>query len=157
MSSAQTLKNTIMNDRHALFLQVAIIAAVLLLPQTTRALMPPLTPEELQGESNQIVKGRILDVVCTGEHEENRCAKLTGYKATLKVSKTIKGKRYKKLHLRFMKYDFKEGCVGSPDTVHYPGEEALYYLRCREDSCRLTHWNGIKYKSHGDISLPKCL
>jgi len=145
-----------MNDRAASFLQAALIATALFLPQAANALMPPLSPEELQKESNQIVRGKVLDVVCTGKQEENRCVKLTGYKATLKVSKTIKGKRYKKLKLNFKKYDFKEGCVGSPDTVHYPGEEALYYLRCKENSCRLTHWNGVEYKFRGDRSLPKC-
>jgi hypothetical protein len=137
-------------------LLMLLLGTALLLPQAAHALMPPLSPEELQKESNQIVRGKVLDVVCTGEYEETRCAKLTGYRATLEISKTIKGKRYKKLDLSFKKYDFKKGCVGSPDTVHYPGEEALYYLRCKEDRCRLTHWNGIEYKSHGDQPLPKC-
>ena len=132
---------------------IAVMMAALHLPQVAHALMPPLSPEELRQESNQIVRGKILDVVCTGEHKENRCAKLTGYRATIEVTKTIKGKRYKKLYLRFKKYDFKEGCVGSPDTVHYPGEEALYYLRCTKDRCRLTHWNGIIYKSRGDRTI----
>ncbi len=140
----------------ASFLQMAILAAALLLPQTVNALMPPLNPEELEKESNQIVEGKVLDIVCTGYNDNNRCAKLTGYRATLKVSKTIKGKRYKKLLLRFKKYDFKEGCVGSPHTVHYQGEEALYYLRCKTDVCRVTHWNGITYKSRGSHHLPIC-
>jgi len=145
-----------MNDRAVPFLQVVFIAAALLLPQAANALMPPLNSEELKKESNQIVRGKVLDVACTGKQEENRCATLTGYKATLEVTKTIKGKRYKDLELRFKKYDFKDGCVGSPDTVHYPGEEGLYYLRCREDHCRLTHWNGVQYKSRGSRSLPNC-
>jgi hypothetical protein len=135
---------------------IAVAIAAFHLPGAAHALMPPLSPEELKQESNQIVEGKILDVVCTGEHDKNRCAELTGYKATLKVMKTIKGKRYKKLELSFKKYDFKKGCVGSPDTVHYPGEEALYYLRCKENRCHLTHWNGIIFKSHGNRSLPKC-
>ena len=145
-----------MNDRVSSIIRVLVVAAALQLPQAAHALMPPLTPKELKQESNQIVRGKILDVVCTGDNEENGCAKLTGYKATLEVTKTIKGARYKKLALRFKKYDFKKGCVGSPDTVHYPGEEALYYLRCKEKNCRLTHWNGIEYKSKGKRSLPKC-
>lgn len=145
-----------MNDNAASFVKAAIIIAALLLPQAANALMPPLSPQELKSESNQIVEGKILNVVCTGAHEENRCATLTGYKATLEVSKTIKGKRYKNLELNFKKYDFKEGCVGSPDTIHYPGEEALYYLECSENNCRLTHWNGIQYKSKGKRSLPRC-
>lgn len=140
--------------RNPLLLLLSI--AILHLPQAAHALMPPMSLEELQIESNQIVRGKITEVVCTGTHEENRCADLTGYRATLQVMKTIKGKRYKKLYLNFKNYEFKEGCVGSPDTVHHTGEEALYYLRCRGDNCRLTHWNGIEYKSRGRQTLPKC-
>jgi hypothetical protein len=133
-----------------------IAIAVLSLPQAAHALMPPLSQKELKAESNQIVRGKILDVVCTGDNEETHCAKLTGYKATLQVTKTIKGTPYKKLALRFKNYDFKEGCVGSPDAVHYPGEEGLYYLQCTKDKCRLTHWNGITHTSRGKGPLPKC-
>lgn len=118
--------------------------------------MPPMSQRELDRESTHIVRGEIADVVCTGEFEKTRCAKLTGYMATLKVKKTLKGKRYKTLFVRFKEYDFFKGCVGSPDVVHYPGEEALYYLACKEDQCRLTHWNGIKYKKHSERSLPEC-
>jgi len=144
-----------MNDA-ALFLKAAILTATLLLPQVANALMPPLNPQELKSESNVIVEGKVSDVICTGKNEKNRCAKLTGYRATLEVLKTIKGKRYNQLQLNFKKYDFKDGCVGSPDTVHYPGEQALYYLRCRENRCHLTHWNGIKYQSKGKRQIPKC-
>lgn len=136
----------------------AICSAILILfcAGVVFALMPPMSYEGLNRESTNIVRGEITEVVCTGEFEKTRCAKLTGYVATLKVKKTIKGKRYKTLYIYFKEYDFFEGCVGSPDTVHCPGEEALYYLSCKEDKCHLTHWNGIKYKKHGNKSLPKC-
>lgn len=134
----------------------AVLALVVAAPATPWALMPPMEPAELKGESTDIVRGKVVSVECTGEYEENPCASKTGYVAKLAVKKNIKGKAPKVVDLRFKKYEFKEGCVGSPDTLHYPGEEALYYLRCKESSCRLTHWNGIEDLRRGDGNLPDC-
>ncbi len=138
------------------FCSASLGLLLIVLPSLAWALMPPFTPKELKERSNHIVRGEITQVMCTGEFEETHCAYLTGYKATLKVRRTLKGKRYKTLNLYFKEYDFKEGCVGSADTVHYSGEEALYYLSCKGDSCYLTHWNGIEYKRRGNGPLPEC-
>lgn len=108
------------------------------------ALMPPMELAELEAESNTIVLGEITDITSTGELIENPCVTKTGYKATLKVLKVIKGKADDKLTIRFKKFDFKEGCVGSPDHRHFVGENGKFYLSCQEDHiCRLTHWNGV--------------
>lgn len=133
-----------------------IILIILLLPMPALALMPPLTEKELKNESNTIVKGKIIKIACTGKFKDTGCANLTGYKASLKVNEVLKGKKLENLNLFFNKYKFKNGCVGSPDAVHYEGEEALYYLKCKKENCHLTHWNGIDYIEKGTASLPKC-
>lgn len=120
------------------------------------ALMPPFTKKELKQESNMIVKGIVTNVVCSGEIKDTGCAVLTGYIATLEVNRVIKGKKYKDVKLRFKDYNFKKGCIGSPDARHYTGDAGRYYLKCNEDNCRLTHWNGVEHTQRGKSSLPKC-
>ena len=136
--------------------KLLILMAALLIPINAFALMPPMTEEELKTESNTIVKGQITKVECTGKSKDKGCVKLTGYKATLKVNGVVKGSKAKELNLFFNKYDFKKGCVGSPDTVHLEGEEGLYYLECKDNNCHLTHYNGIEYFKKGSTPLPKC-
>lgn len=136
--------------------KLLILAITLLMPLNAFALMPPMTEKELKKDSNTIVKGRITKVECTGKFKDTGCAKLTGYKALIKVNKTIKGNKLETRNLFFNKYDFKKGCVGSPDTVHYEGEEGLYYLECKKADCHLTHWNGVDYFEKGSKQLPKC-
>lgn len=120
------------------FIQVYLSAFVV------HALMPPLSPEELNKESNKIVIAKVVEVKKTGEFIPGGCADKTGYIATLKVSKTLKGKHADSIKLHFYDYDFKEGCVGSPDRTHSKGEKGKYYLSCNEKRCRLTHWNGFE-------------
>ncbi len=115
-----------------------------------------MDPDELKQTSTNIVVGTVTAIDCTGEHEESPCASKTGYVAKLAVKRDVKGKSPKEIDLRFKKYEFQDGCVGSPDTIHYPGERALYYLQCKGASCRLTHWNGIEYRKRGDGKLPDC-
>lgn len=136
--------------------KIILFALTMLIPATAFALMPPMTEAELKNESNMIVKGSVVKVECTGKFGETGCAKLTGYKATLKINETVKGENLDQVSLLFDKYDFKKGCVGSPDMVHYEGEEGLYYLQCKKDQCHLTHWNGVDYFKKGGNSLPKC-
>lgn len=131
-------------------------ASVLTYHASAFALMPPMEMNDLRRESTNIVSARVLDVKCTGEFEDNACVRKTGYVAKLKVLKTFKGERLGEFELRFKRYEFKDGCVGSPDTVHYPGEEARYYLSCKGEVCFLTHWNGITYTSRGSGKLPAC-
>jgi hypothetical protein len=120
------------------------------------AISSPVSRVELTAKSNNIVYGVILDVVCSGEFEKNKCADLTGYVAELKVKRTVKGPRYKRLYIRFMESKFKEGCYGSPDEVHRVGEKGLYYLLCRGDQCKLTSWNGVEYENRAYKTLPSC-
>lgn len=132
-------------------------------PVVTWSLMPPLTDEELKSQTNVIVDGEVTNVACTGfKDATHECATLTGYRAKLKLLKIHKqGPLVKKVgdtvDLVFNKYDFKDGCVGSPDTLHYQGEQAKYFLVCTaESNCRLTHWNGIEIKKEGNQPLPSC-
>lgn len=126
-------------------------------------LMPPLTDEELKSQTNVIVDGEITNVACAGFRDNtHECMNLTGYQATLKLLKIYKQGPLKQkvgdtVTLVFNKYDFKNGCVGSPDTEHYQGEQAKYFLICTaESNCRLTHWNGIEIKKEGNQPLPSC-
>lgn len=137
-------------------IQMMALTLVLSVFSTSWALMPPLTPEELQQESNQIVIGKITAIECTGKIEENKCVKMTGYKTTLQVDKVIKGKKSKTLDLYFKDYDFKGGCVGSPDARHYVGDEGKYYMSCKDQKCYLVNWNGVTHSKRGKQELPKC-
>jgi hypothetical protein len=98
---------------------------------------------------------KITKVERTGEIEKKSCVVSTGYKATLEVQKVLKGKRQKQLELFFNEDRFLKGCVGSPDTIHYEGEEAKYYLRCQDKRCHLTHYNGVEYIKQGENQPPK--
>lgn len=138
------------------FFKIVLFLLTFLYAASSSALMPPMTDKELKRDSNLIVVGRITDVRCTGEIEELACATDTGYKAVLEVKKVLKGEKAKKVDLYFMRTEFKEHCIGSPDTLHYVGEEAKYYLRCTAERCGLTHWNGIEYIKEGERTLPKC-
>lgn len=122
-----------------------VIAGLLVLHVSSAlALMPPMSEKELKERSNTIVMGHVTLVKKTGEFIKGRCADKTGKIATLMVDKTIKGSPPKEFKIHFFDYNFKEGCVGSPDRVHYKGEKGKYYLKCIESKCRLTHWNGFE-------------
>ena len=71
--------------------KLVTLMIVLLVPLNAFALLPPMTEEELTANSNTIVKGKIMKVECTGKFKETGCARLTGYKALMKVNETIKG------------------------------------------------------------------
>lgn len=109
-----------------------------------QALMPPMSPEDLVQESNLIVDGEILKVYSAGPKEENKCSINVPHKAMLQVLKTVKGTEFKAVVVKFTKTHYKDGCVGSPDHVHFVGEKGRFHLSCQLDECRLTHWNGVK-------------
>ncbi len=135
---------------------VTVGAVVILASGGARALMPPMTEEQLTVRSNIIVEAEVHAMRCTGEFETNRCFSSVGYEAELDVKRTLKGEHFKRLKLLFMHTIYNEGCVGSPDTIHYVDEGGTYYLQCRGDRCRLTNWNGVRYERHGTKRLPKC-
>jgi len=135
---------------------VTSLVILIICESSLLALSSPVERIELAARSNNIVYGEIVEVVCTGEFEKSKCVDRTGYLASLKVKRTVKGTRYRRLYIRFMKSRFKEGCLGSPDEVHIVGELGLYYLQCRGDQCRLTHWNGVEYENRGYKPLPTC-
>lgn len=117
---------------------------LILISSSVWALMPPMASDRLKARSSHIVQGEVIAVVPRGEKISNDCSDEQPFEATLKVSKTFKGKRLGLVRLRFTKTDFKNGCVGSPDRFHSVGEAGLYHLRCGiENVCALTHWNGF--------------
>lgn len=126
--------------------------------QNAFAVMPPMSPDELEKNSNQIVVGRVIKVACTGIIHKHFCGHRFGYVAGLEVSKIIKGKKTKNIPLYFTKANFKTGCTGPVDTLHYEGEAGTYFLRCQEDlsRCALTHYDGVQYSKQAATSLPKC-
>lgn len=113
------------------------------------ALMPPMSDAELKDNANLIVLGKVLKVEKTGKVKKTDCAKITYYKAALKIDKTLKGKKLEEVSLFFGDTKFKEGCVGSPDTIHTEGDVGKYYLQCTDDRCHLVHWNGVKSLTEG--------
>ena len=134
-----------------------VLTAIIFSYSAAYALMPPMTPEELEQESDRVVIGKITKVECTGEYEDNNCVTQVGYKASLKVSKVLKGKKIDEIDLYFDDYNYKGGCVGSPDREHYEGDEGKYYLECsKKNKCFLTHWNGVVHSKTGTTALPVC-
>ena len=120
-----------------------------MLSNTVAALMPPMELNELEKDSNTIVKGEIIQTETIGEKDENDCRSDQSMIATLKVSEVIKKefdiKKDQTLMIHFKDTNFKNGCVGSPDHKHYKTEKGTFYLFCKDPlNCRLTHWNGVK-------------
>lgn len=108
------------------------------------ALMPPMKLDDLEQDSNLIVDGKVLKVYPNGKEVDHACSVDRPHAAMLQVNKTYKGTEFKAVVIKFDKTEFKERCVGSPDHVHFVGEEGKFYLSCQLDQCRLTHWNGVK-------------
>lgn len=126
-----------------------ILLGLVMLSHTVAALMPPMEDNELEKDSNTIVKGEIIQVESLGKKESNQCATHQNKLATLKISEVIKSsievKKDQTVMIHFRDTKFKEGCVGSPDHKHYKGETGTFYLSCKDPlNCRLTHWNGVK-------------
>ena len=133
----------ILNQRMWLFLCLAIVGLFFIQTECL-ALMPPMELKELEQDSNLIVEGKVVKVYSVGPVEENKCSRNTPHDAVLNILKTHKGTEFKAVVIHFEKTEFKDGCVGSPDHVHHVGESGTFYLSCQLDSCRLTHWNGVK-------------
>lgn len=125
-----------------LFLHL-ILATSLLTSLVVHAMLPPLSKEELEKDSNIIAHGTITAVKPTGEKSETKNAKKVEYLATFKVAKTIKGAKHETLYIKFTSVDYAPGYTGGADHFHHEGETGIFYLSCNGDQCRLTHWNGV--------------
>jgi len=130
-------------------LLINIFIIVLSISTLANAKLPPLSQEELEADSNVVIKGRIYAVKPTGLTDNNDCRDKTQYRASLAVHKYVRvtadwKDRNKAVFIDYWKYNYKEGCVGPSDHVHHDGEEGTYYLSCKTAwDCRLTHWNGF--------------
>ena len=136
--------------------RIILTILLVLFSTSTFAGPPPMSKKDLLRHSSTVVKGTVTDVKCTGEFIEEYCGSLTGYRARVKVNSVLKGEPFSTLNLNFHKYDYSRLCMGTSDTMHYEGEEAVYYLVCESSGCRFTHWNGINYIKKSSKRLPKC-
>lgn len=129
---------------------------VILTASIAIAATPPMSQEELQKESDQIVIARIDHIKCNGKTKERSCSFSTPYEATLRIQKTLKGKEFKELKLLFSQTRFKARCVGPSDPLHFKGEVAKFFLKCSADGCGLTASNGVEYIMISAHPLPQC-
>lgn len=137
-------------------LKLLIAVFFLLGSSTVSAGGPAMSKKDLWKNSNTIVKGTVTKVKCTGEVVDDYCGTMTGYRAIVKVDSVVKGEYFDTLNLNFYKYDYNKMCMGTSNTRHYEGEEAVYYLNCSANGCRFTNWNGIDYIKKSNKPLPKC-
>jgi hypothetical protein len=114
-------------------LQLAAVlaaAGLLAVAGPARAIPRPLSPEELEKQSDAIVTVRVLGVACTGQAPAPRGKTVPTYQAWLLVLDVKKGTLKKDETILVHWRELPRGLIGgAPPVRYYPGEEVLTHLK----------------------------
>jgi hypothetical protein len=128
----------------------------------TRAMPPPLPPEELERRSDLVVEVRVLEVVCMdalryGPNKEEVAA--ATYQARLEILGVKKGE-VAVGEAAIVQWTESAFVGGQKPVAYYPGEEVLTHLVWKPDErVYSTTWWNAKYMLKGPAKgkeLPKC-
>ena len=103
---------------------ICVLFCSLLSPQS-EALIPPLSPAELDKQADLVVVGRVEKVEPAGKPYKDHCYTWRDYRATFSVDKYVKGNSKTKIQIHFFTRIKSDGkCVGG----------RTFYFFCEKDS-----------------------
>lgn len=92
---------------------VAVVSSVISANNVSHALLPPLSPAELDQQADLVVVGTVENTVALGKPYKDHCYEWRNYQASFRVDKRTKGKSSERIQLRYpTRIDSHAKCVG---------------------------------------------
>jgi hypothetical protein len=109
-------------------------ACLLLQPNPARALPRPLSPEELEKQSDVVAGVRVLAVTCVAQEPDKANKQtLSTYQAWLQIVSVKKGEVKENETVLVTWKEIPKGPIGAaPPVVYLPGEEVMTHLKWDE-------------------------
>src|SRR5262249_36406267 len=128
------MRHVILRNQAPLLAASLALTGLLALAGPARAIPRPLSPEELEKQSDAIVTVRVLGVACTGQVASPRGKPVPSYYAWLLILDAKKGSLTKDETILVYWREPPRGLIGgAPPVRYYPGEEVLTHLKWHTD------------------------
>src|SRR5258708_5132018 len=129
------------------------LALAVLLADRASALPAPMSPADLEKNSDVIATVKVRSVTCTGEVEA-RGGKVLAYQAKLEVVEVKKGTVKPGDVLTVEWQDIPKGLVGPWKVDYFPGEKVATHLKYdAEKKAYATTWWNAKGKSETNVEM----